>query len=136
MKKSKLVRPTPALLLFAGVIMSAGCGGAPSCEGGQRHLPARWVEAKLPLVEGGSVCSYGEDRNALITYNGVEPFELRDKYEQQLKADGWKFTLPTPDRTFIAAEKDGTEFTFGFRDCERPLSTCSHVNVSTTSRPR
>jgi len=51
--------------------MSAGCGAAPSCEGGQKQLPARWAEAKLPFVEGGSICSYGEDKHALIAYNGV-----------------------------------------------------------------
>ena len=51
MKKSTLVRLIPALLLFAGVISSAGCGGGDglSCEG--RQLPTSWAPAKLPLLE-------------------------------------------------------------------------------------
>jgi hypothetical protein len=135
MKKSTLVRLMPALLLSVGVLMSAACSNYLSCEGSQRQLPARWVEAKFPLVEGGSICSYGEDKNTLITYDGVEYFEVYDKYAERLKADGWRFTLSESERTFLAAEKNGKSFAFGFRDCEKILSTCSHVNVTAMPDP-
>jgi hypothetical protein len=137
MKKSTLVRLMPALLLFAGVLSSAGCGGGDglSCEG--RQLPASWAPAKLPLLEGGTVCTWDGDKNAYLTYNGVEYLELHDKYAERLKNDGWKFSLGKPDRTFFAADKDGQSFTFGFDDCRKMMSTCSRVQVTkiSTSKP-
>ena len=57
MKRPTHVRPVPVLLLVAAVLMSAGCSTElNSCE--SRELPAKWAEAKLPLVEGASVCAY------------------------------------------------------------------------------
>jgi hypothetical protein len=122
------VRLTPILLLFAGVLSSAGCGGGLSCEG--RQLPAGWAAAKIPLLEGGTVCTWGGDKNAYLAYNGVEYFELHDRYVERLKNDGWKFSLAQQDRHFFAAEKDGKSFTFGFDDCRKMLSTCSRVQVT------
>ncbi|HEX7313977.1 MAG TPA: hypothetical protein VF297_08640 [Pyrinomonadaceae bacterium] len=117
MKKSTSMRLIPVLLLFAGVLSVAGCGDGLSCEG--RQLPASWAQAKLPLLEGGTVCTWDGDKNAYLTYNGTEYFELHDKYAERLRNDGWKFSLGKQDRTFFAADKDGNSFTFGFNDCRR-----------------
>jgi hypothetical protein len=134
MKKFMSVRLISVLLLLAGVFSPAGCGGGGdglSCEG--RQLPASWTPAKLPLPEGGMVCTWDGDKNAYLTYNGVEYFDLHDKYAERLKNDGWKFNLAKQDRSFFAAEKDGNSFTFGFDDCRKTFSTCSRVHVSKIS---
>ena len=111
MKKSTSMRLIPVLLLFAGVLGAAGCGGGDglSCEG--RQLPASRAPAKLPLLEGGTVCTRDGDKYAYLTCNGNEYFELHDKYAERLKNDGWKFSLGKQDRTFFAADKDGNSFT-------------------------
>ena len=130
------MRLLPVLLLFVGALSSAGCGGGDglSCEG--RQLPASWAPAKLPLPEG-TVCTWDGDKNAYLTYDGIEYFELHDKYAERLEKDGWKFSLAKQDRTFFAADKDGQSFTFGFNDCRKMMSTCSRVHATkiSTSKP-
>jgi hypothetical protein len=50
MKKSTLVPLITVLLLFAGVLSTAGCGGdGLTCEG--RELPASWAPTSLPEGE-------------------------------------------------------------------------------------
>jgi hypothetical protein len=133
MQKFTLVRLIPILLLCAGVLSSAGCGGGDGLTCEARQLPVSWALARLPLLEGGTVCTWDGDKNAYLTYNGVEYFELHDKYAERLKDDGWKFNLAKQDRTFFAADKDGQSFTFGFDDCRKMLSTCSRVHVTKIS---
>ena len=49
-----------------------------------RQLPASWAPAKLSLLEGGTVCTWDGDKNAYLTYNGTEYFELHDEYAERL----------------------------------------------------
>ncbi len=129
MKKSSVIKLLPMLILIGGFLILSGCGEKDSCEGGQRQLPAKWVEAKFPLIQGGSICTYNGDKDANIKYKNMETFELYDKYAEKFKSEGWKLSMEK-DRGFFAAEKNGKKFTVGFLDCSRPWSKCAYADVS------
>lgn len=134
MRKMKAIRLLPALLLIGGVFSLPGCGVEVACKGGQRELPAQWLEQRFPLIEGGSVCSYEGGKQATIRYKGREFFELHDRYAEKFESDGWKFSLGKQDRSFFAVEKDGASFTMAFSDCHDTYVTCANVSVRRIDR--
>jgi hypothetical protein len=130
MKKSAFIQLLPVLILIGGILILSGCTDSIGvCKEGKQQLPAKWVEAKFPLLEGGSICTYNGDKNAHIKYRDIEFLELRDKYAEKFKSEGWQFGVAVNDKSVLSLSKDGKHFTLGFSDCSKLMSKCADLDV-------
>lgn len=151
MQKLKCERLLLALIVAASLLILAGCSNA-MCKKGPQPLTAKWVEKKLPAVEGADVC-FCDEKEIGIVHRDAEFFELADKYAAKFKAEGWKVSPVKRDgnlrAVYVLRDQEGKfggktidEFTrvketiaLHFTPCLFPslrdrMSTCSEVEIS------
>lgn len=102
MNKLSSIRVLAMLILFGGILLSPGC--LSPCGRQQRlGFPDKWIEAKLPIVEGDSArCMRANlnDSRSLedITYKNISIPDLVKKYEEKYTSEGWTVETTSPDK--------------------------------------